>query len=104
VLSIRDKYTLCMSPVILGSPRSMDVMIRFASKLAEGSVAGLTRRMAPTEPLSVEEFTHLCHVYSELEVSVVAETCEKAQSESELRPPVIRSYFYGFNANSEVAC
>jgi hypothetical protein len=39
-LSIRDKYTLCMCPVVINSEKSMDVLKRFAEKLARGEVSG----------------------------------------------------------------
>lgn len=44
-LSIRDKYTLCMCPVIINSDQSLDVLKRFAEKLSQGGVSGLTRSM-----------------------------------------------------------
>jgi ATP-dependent RNA helicase SUPV3L1/SUV3 len=67
-LSIRDKYNLCMCPVIINSEKSLDVLKRFAEKLARGEVSGLTRSMAPRRPSSFDELSRLCGIFNELEL------------------------------------
>lgn len=67
-LSIRDKYTLCMCPVVINSEKSMDVLKRFAEKLARGEVSGLTRSMTPRQPSSFEDLSRLCGIFNDLEL------------------------------------
>jgi ATP-dependent RNA helicase SUPV3L1/SUV3 len=67
-LSIRDKYTLCMCPVVINSEKSMDVLKRFAEKLARGEVSGLTRSMIPRRPSSFEDLSRLCGTFNDLEL------------------------------------
>jgi ATP-dependent RNA helicase SUPV3L1/SUV3 len=63
-LTIREKYTLCMCPVNIENPYSMDVLRRFASKLAAGEASGLTHSMAPSKPKSFDDLSRLCHIFS----------------------------------------
>jgi ATP-dependent RNA helicase SUPV3L1/SUV3 len=63
-LTIREKYTLCMCPVNSDSSGSMDVLRRFASKLAAGETSGLTYSMVPRKPKSFDELSKLCHIFS----------------------------------------
>jgi Suv3 C-terminal domain 1/Mitochondrial degradasome RNA helicase subunit C terminal len=67
-MSQRDKYTLCMCPVIINSEKSMAVLLRFAAKLAAGEVSGLTYSMNPRSPKSFADLGRLCSIYNELEV------------------------------------
>jgi ATP-dependent RNA helicase SUPV3L1/SUV3 len=67
-LSIRDKYTLCMSPVVGTSKSSMEVLKRFAVKLASGEVPGLSQRLRPMRPKSFDDLSNLCSIYSDLEL------------------------------------
>jgi hypothetical protein len=46
----------------------MDVLKRFAAKLAAGQVAGLTRSMVPKAPKSFDDLSRLCGIFSELEL------------------------------------
>jgi ATP-dependent RNA helicase SUPV3L1/SUV3 len=63
-LTLREKYTLCMCPVNIDSSGSMDVLRRFASKLASGEASGLTRGMVPRMPKSFDDLSRLCHIFS----------------------------------------
>jgi hypothetical protein len=46
----------------------MEVLMRFATKLASGEVSGLTRSMMPRRPSSFDDLSRLCSVFSELEL------------------------------------
>jgi Mitochondrial degradasome RNA helicase subunit C terminal len=46
----------------------MAVLLRFASKLAAGEVAGLTHSMVPRPPRSFSDLARLCSIYNELEL------------------------------------
>jgi hypothetical protein len=48
----------------------MDVLKRFAAKLAAGQVAGLTRSMIPKAPKSFDDLSRLCGIFSELELFI----------------------------------
>jgi Suv3 C-terminal domain 1 len=65
-----DKYLLCQCPVSERDASSMDVLKRFAAKLAAGQVAGLTRSMIPKAPKSFDDLSRLCGIFSELELFI----------------------------------
>jgi hypothetical protein len=67
-LPIRDKYTLCMSPVVETSRESLDVLKRFATKLSVGEVPGLPQNLRPKHPSTFDDLSRLCSVYSLLEL------------------------------------
>ena len=46
----------------------MQVMKQFARKIAAGEVAGLGRQLIPRKPVSLDDLTHLCHLFSSLEL------------------------------------
>jgi ATP-dependent RNA helicase SUPV3L1/SUV3 len=67
-LTIKEKYTLCMCPVNMQSKHSMEVLIRFATKLAAGEVSGVSSRTPLVRPKSFEDLARLCGLYNELEL------------------------------------
>ncbi|GKY93300.1 hypothetical protein MPSEU_000297500 [Mayamaea pseudoterrestris] len=67
-LSIRDKYNLCMSPIVESSKESMDVLKKFAAKLASREVPGLPQNLRPKPPKTFEDLSRLCSIYSHLEL------------------------------------
>jgi ATP-dependent RNA helicase SUPV3L1/SUV3 len=67
-LSIREKYMLCMSPVIVKNSKSMEVLQRFASKLESGEVSGLSSRMILRRPENFADLSRLCHIFNEIEL------------------------------------
>lgn len=67
-LPIRDKYTLCMSPVVESSRESVEVLKKFAAKLAAGEVPGLPQNLRPKRPTSFDDLSRLCSIYSHLEL------------------------------------
>jgi ATP-dependent RNA helicase SUPV3L1/SUV3 len=66
-LPVRDKYSLCLCPITLNDKKSMDVLLRFASKLASREVPGIDPTMRPRRPKSFDDLSRLCAVYNELE-------------------------------------
>lgn len=66
-LSIREKYTLCMCPVMVNSPKSMEVLLRFAAKLAAGEVSGLSHSMRPRRPQTFDDLSRLCGIFNDIE-------------------------------------
>ena len=67
-LPIRDKYTLCMSPVVESSSESFEVLKKFAAKVAVGEVPGLPQTLRPKYPASFDDLSRLCSIYSHLEL------------------------------------
>jgi hypothetical protein len=57
-----------MCPVTVNSKESIEVLMRFATKLASEEVSGLTRSMMPRRPSSFDDLSRLCRVFSELEL------------------------------------
>jgi hypothetical protein len=56
-------------PVTVNSKQSMEVLMRFATKLASGEVSGLTHSMMPRRPLSFYDLPRLySSVFSVLEL------------------------------------
>jgi ATP-dependent RNA helicase SUPV3L1/SUV3 len=66
-LPIRDKYALCLCPITLNNKKSMDVLLRFASKVASREVPGLDPTVRPLRPKSFDDLSRLCSLYSDLE-------------------------------------
>ena len=46
----------------------MQVMKQFARKLAAGEVAGLSSSLSLRKPQSLEDLTHLCHLFNSIEL------------------------------------
>lgn len=63
----KDKYTLLMCPLPKNT-RSLQLFLRFASKLAAGEVAGVRSRAIQTKPESFDHLANLCSSYSELDL------------------------------------
>jgi Suv3 C-terminal domain 1/Mitochondrial degradasome RNA helicase subunit C terminal len=64
----RDKYVLCMCPIKINSDYALQVLLRFAEKLAAGEVSGLTREMTPRPARNFVELGRLCSIFNELEI------------------------------------
>ena len=67
-LSIRDKFNLCMCPVMIDSDRSMAMLDRCAQKLTAGEVFGLRRDTIPRKVSSFEDLAQACYIFSELDL------------------------------------
>lgn len=46
----------------------MQVMQQFARKQAAGEVAGIGHNLIPRQPRSLEDLSHLCHLFNSLEL------------------------------------
>lgn len=64
-LSLKDAYTMCLSPT---SENSMYLLHNFARKLARGEVCGLPSRSVPKAAKSFDDLSYLCNIYGDADL------------------------------------
>ena len=64
-LSLKDAYTLCLSP---SSEKSMVLLQNFAKKSIHGELCGLPSRPIPKPAKSVDDISSLCNLYGEADL------------------------------------
>ena len=67
-LDLASKYSISMCPVNTTDKRSMNLIAKFALKIASGGAPGLRARMSTTAPKSFKELSYLCDTHHELEL------------------------------------
>jgi ATP-dependent RNA helicase SUPV3L1/SUV3 len=64
-LSIKDAYTMCLSPT---TESSLVVLENFARKHSRGQVSGLPSRSVPKKAKSFDDLSYLCGIYSDADL------------------------------------
>ena len=66
---LREKFTLCMSPVMLHSKRSVNCLKRYAMKLERGvSLRVPPHCLEPSPAESFDDISHLCSIVNEVDL------------------------------------